>query len=197
MTKGKLARLFASLISRAVQYPRIIIYRFLSTNYVQGKPTYFQPVQFLGQGKIVCEEGVKFGVFPSPSFYTTYGYIEARAPSSSIRIGANTWINNNFCAIADCEEITIGHDCLFGFNVEITNSDFHPINVEDRRKGQSPLSQSVHIGNEVFVGSNVKIMRGVTIGDASVIANGAVVTKDIPSACVAGGVPAKIIKHLD
>jgi maltose O-acetyltransferase len=169
----------------------------MSTNNVQGEPNCFQPVQFQGQGTIVCEEGVKFGVSPSPFFYSTYGYVEARSSSSSIRIGADTWINNNFCAIADCEEITIGNNCLFGFNVEILNSDFHPNNVEDRRVGRSPLSQSVHIGNEVFVGSNVKIMKGVTVGDGSVIANGSVVIKDVPAACVAAGVPAKVIKHLN
>jgi acetyltransferase-like isoleucine patch superfamily enzyme len=197
MTKGKFARMFTRLISRAAQYPRIILYKLMSTNIAQGQPICIQPVQFCGEGDIVCEKGVKIGVFPSPFFYSTYGYIEARSPSSLIRIGADTWINNNFCAIADCEEISIGKNCFIGFNVEITNSDFHPTYVTERRESQSSLSQSVHIGDEVFIGSNVKIVKGVSIGDRSVIANGSVVTRDILSDCVAGGVPAKTIKMLD
>ena len=54
----------------------------------------------------------------------------------------------------------------------------------------------IHIGENVWIGSSVTITRGVTIGDNSVIAAGAVVTKDIPANVVAGGVPAKVIKPL-
>jgi acetyltransferase-like isoleucine patch superfamily enzyme len=55
----------------------------------------------------------------------------------------------------------------------------------------------IHIGNRVWIGSNVVITKGVTIGDNSVIAAGAVVTKDIPANVVAGGVPAKVIKGIN
>lgn len=196
MSRNKQTHLFTRLLIRLVQDSRITLYRLLSTNSVQGNPTRVQPVQFVGRGKIIFEECVKVGVFPSPLFFSTYAYIEARSPAAVIKIGANTWINNNFCAIADHGSISIGRNCSIGANVEILDSDFHPINAKDRKNSSSSHSESVHIGNDVFVGSNVKIMKGVTIGDRCVIANGAVVTKTFPSDHVVGGVPAKTVKTL-
>lgn len=58
------------------------------------------------------------------------------------------------------------------------------------------VATPVTIGNDVWIGGNVTILPGVTIGDRAVIAAGAVVTKDIPANTVAGGVPAKVIKEL-
>ena len=54
----------------------------------------------------------------------------------------------------------------------------------------------IHIGKRVWIGSNVVVTKGVTIGDNSVIAAGAVVTKDVPANVVAGGVPAKVLKQI-
>ena len=54
----------------------------------------------------------------------------------------------------------------------------------------------IRIGRRVWIGANVVITKGVTIGDNSVIAAGAVVTRDIPANVVAGGVPAKVIKEI-
>lgn len=53
----------------------------------------------------------------------------------------------------------------------------------------------VHIGNDVWIGSYVRIMEGITIGDGAIVAAGAIVTKDIPPYAIVGGVPAKIIKY--
>ena len=60
--------------------------------------------------------------------------------------------------------------------------------------GNSVVSP-IKIGNNVWIGSNVIILKGVTIGDGAVVAAGAVVTKNIPPKCLAGGVPAKILKE--
>lgn len=54
--------------------------------------------------------------------------------------------------------------------------------------------KTVVIGNDVWIGSNAIVLQGVTIGDGAVVAAGAVVTKDVPSYTVVGGVPAKVIK---
>lgn len=54
---------------------------------------------------------------------------------------------------------------------------------------------SVHIGNNVFIGMHCMIMKGVTIGENSIIAAGSVVSKDIPANCIAGGVPCKVIRN--
>jgi acetyltransferase-like isoleucine patch superfamily enzyme len=57
------------------------------------------------------------------------------------------------------------------------------------------MTKPVHIGNHVWIGMNVMILKGVTIGDGAIIAAGSVVNRDVPERCLAGGVPAKVIKE--
>ena len=113
-----------------------------------------------------------------------------------ISIGDGTWINNNFVAIAEHSYINIGRDCLIGANVEIFDSDFHGLNLKDRRRSAFEWAKPVSIGNGVFVGSGVKILKGVSIGDGSVIAHSSVVTSDVPANVVAGGNPARVLRSL-
>lgn len=197
MFKAKLRRLYIRLLARGAQVPRVVAYRILSNNKIYGSPTRFQPIQAVGQGKIVFEDGVKVGFFPSPFFFSTYAYIEARNPNSEIVIGENTWINNNFSAISESASITIGRRCLIGANVEIIDSDFHGIKVSDRGTSNPEKAKPVVIGDDVFIGSNVKIMKGVVIGVGTVIANGSIVVGDIPPSVIAGGNPARVLKAIE
>jgi len=141
-------------------------------------------------------KNVNLGVRPSPQLYSGYGYIDARKENSTIDIGDNVWINNNFMIASEGKGIEIGKNTLIGLNVEITDSDFHDLH-PNRRMGGMPKTAKVVIGKNVFIGSNVKILKGVTIGDNSVIANSSVVIKSIPSNVIAGGYPAKVIKKID
>lgn len=151
----------------------------------------------IGTGLITFENNVRIGVFPSPLFFSSYAYMEARYSSARISIGENTWINNNFCAIAEHTSITIGCDCLIGANVEILDSDFHGMKVADRGRSLADLALPVLIGNNVFIGSNAKIMKGTTIGDGAVVAYGALVVADVPPNVLVGGVPAKVIRAIE
>ena len=193
----KISRRLRHLLLRGVQLPRVLFYRCVSTNVVQGKPTRYQPLQCVGRGKVSVDTHVNIGVFPSPYFLSTYAYLEARNSSASIRIGAGTWLNNNFCAIAEHTSISIGRNCLIGANVEISDSDFHGMAVVARRKSLPEWARPVAIGDDVFIGSNVKILKGVTVGAGSIIANSSLVTKDIPAGVIAGGNPARVIKVID
>lgn len=83
---------------------------------------------------------------------------------------------------------------MIGANVEILDSDFHGMKVEDRGVSRPEWAKPVNVGNRVFIGSNVRILKGVNIGDDSVIANGAIVARDVPSGVIAGGNPARVIK---
>ena len=179
------------------QWPRILFYRALSTNNVKGKAKIIQPTLMIGNGIIEFENNVNLGYFPSPFFLSGYIHLETRGKLSSIKIGENTHINNNFVAIAQHKTISIGKKCLIGLNVEIYDSDFHGIKVSDRGVSNYEIAKSVIIGDDVFIGSNVKILKGSVIGRGSVIANGAIVVGEIPDNVVAGGIPAKIIRAIE
>lgn len=195
-SNGRLRRRSARLLTKLIQSPRVLLYRFLSTAHIEGRPTCYQPLQAVGAGEIHFSGMVRIGVFPSPLFFSTYAYLEARASTARISIGAGTWLNNGFSAIAEHTSITIGQRVLMGTNVEIVDSDFHGLLVEDRCRSLPAWARPVIVEDDVFIGSNVKVMKGVTIGRGAVIANGAVVVKDIPAGVIAGGNPARVIRAL-
>lgn len=96
---------------------------------------------------------------------------------------------NRYCKIRCYEEITIGNNVAISENFTIWDNDAHSI--ISRSKSKSPIV----IGNKVWIGTNVTVLKGVTIGDGCIIAAGSVVTKNIPAKCLAAGIPAKVIKE--
>src|SRR6478609_3630632 len=97
------------------------------------------------------------------------------------------YINNNF-TLHCFHQVEIGEDVAIGEQAVIRDSDNHIIS------SNHEMSQPVRIGNHVWIGLRATILKGVIIGDGAVIAAGAVVTRDIPPRCLAGGVPAKVIR---
>lgn len=122
-----------------------------------------------------------FALFPP--FYTDCG--------KNIHIGKNVFINAG-CHFQDQGGITIGDGAQIGHNVVLATLN-HDLIPENRK---TVIPAPIIIGKNVWIGANSTILSGVTIGDNSVIAAGAVVTKDVPANVVAGGVPAKIIKSI-
>lgn len=104
-------------------------------------------------------------------------------------------------------KVVIGKDTAIAVNVTIIDNNTHPINPEDRRymmhtphnsferKSQNAASAPIIIGENVWIGSNARICKGVTIGDNAIIAACSVVTKNVPANAVAAGNPAKIVKE--
>lgn len=107
-----------------------------------------------------------------------------------------------YCSIA--ANITVGpthhptdrfttHLFAFGSVGPFTDSeDFARINRKDARQGRA---SATIIGNDVWIGVNAVIMRGITVGDGAIVGAGAVVTKDVPPYAIVGGVPARVIKY--
>lgn len=93
--------------------------------------------------------------------------------------------NNNY--------IHIGEDCLFAHNVEIWNSDTHIITNLDGEIINN--SKPVKIGNHVWLGKYVKVLKGVTIGDNSVVGMNSMVTRDIPANTINAGIPSRTIRN--
>lgn len=194
-----LARMKGAIFYRLIrlsQLARIWKYRFLSTCNVKGKPILHQPVQFLGKGEVLFRGVVNIGVYASPYFYNGYSYIEARNPGTKVSIGNGTCINNNVVICAEHTSVSIGENVLVGTCVEIIDSNFHGLEPDRRRISHPDEAAGVVIEDNVFIGSHVKVLKGVTIGRDSVIASGSVVVKSIPAGVIAGGNPAKILKEL-
>lgn len=97
--------------------------------------------------------------------------------------------------------IKIGNNTTIGANTKILDSDFHPVDAEIRLKNpddkDNTKSAPITIGENVFIGCNTLILKGVKIGDGAVIGAGSVVTKSIPEMCIAAGNPAKVIRRCE
>lgn len=94
----------------------------------------------------------------------------------------------------DNQFIEIGNDCMFSNNIILRTNDSHPIYSLDSQKRINP-AKSIRIGNHVWIAAGVSILKGVNIGDGSVIGLKSIVTKDIPENVIAAGTPAKVIKY--
>ncbi len=110
----------------------------------------------------------------------------------NITVGANVFFNSG-CRLQDHGGIFIGDNVLFGHNAVLATLD-HDL---DPARRSLLHCAPIHIGNDVWVGANATITKGVTVGDGAVIAAGAVVTRDVPPRTVVGGVPAKVLKEID
>lgn len=113
----------------------------------------------------------------------------------SINKGANVELGSGYINygvnIACFDKIKLGDGVVISENVTIRDSDNHQI----VSNPEYAMTQPITIGNHVWIGMNATILKGVTIGDGSIIAAGAVVTRDVPAGCLAAGMPAKVIKE--
>ena len=108
---------------------------------------------------------------------------------AEITIGDNCFFNHN-CSLTAAENIVIGNQCMFANNFVVVDHD------HDRKDGKilkELVSAPVKIGNNVWCGANVTVLKGVTIGDGAVIAAGSVVNRDVAAYSVVAGVPARKI----
>ncbi|WP_250254354.1 sugar O-acetyltransferase [Chryseobacterium sp. Marseille-Q3244] len=107
------------------------------------------------------------------------------------RIGKNVFINFD-CTFLDLGGITIEDNVLIAPKVSLL-SEGHPVSPEERH---SLLVGAIHIKKNAWIGANATILPGVTIGENSIVAAGAVVSKDVPDYTIVGGIPAKMIKKI-
>lgn len=124
-----------------------------------------------------------------------------------VNIGSYVYAGDN-TIIHSTSEITIGDHTLIAHNVNILDNDTHPIDAEQRVAhfqqllGLKPTKRfqidraPVKIGKRCWIGVNSVIMKGVEIGDETIVAAGSVVAKSLPAGVLAGGVPAESIKSL-
>lgn len=116
-------------------------------------------------------------------FYCDYGY--------NIEIGENFYANVN-CTILDGAKVTFGNNVFIAPNCGFYTAG-HPLDVVQRNAGLE-YARPITVGNNVWIGAQVCVLPGVTIGDNSVIGAGSVVTKNIPPNSVAVGNPCRVIR---
>jgi acetyltransferase-like isoleucine patch superfamily enzyme len=139
----------------------------------------FHSILFIGRNATVTvNKG--FSIYSNARVYVHH--------DSVLSLGSG-YINNNFNL--NCfERIEIGNDVAIAECVTIRDSDNHDI-LNSKHSKTKPIK----IGNNVWIGMHVIILKGVTIGDGAVIAAGSLINKNVPAKCLVGGVPAKILKE--
>ena len=118
-----------------------------------------------------------------PHLYVDYGY--------HCFIGAGTYINHG-AYLMDCAKITLGRHCFIGPNCGMYTA-IHPMLPEERNSGLETTAP-ITLGNNVWLGGDVTILPGVTIGSNTVIGAGSVVLRNLPANCTAVGVPAEVVR---
>lgn len=164
---------------RCDRYNRIPLWRYLSKQRALTK-------------LIPDSKGKGLGVFAP--FYCEYGV--------NIRVGKDCFFNYG-CTFLDISPITLGNGVWIGANVTLATPN-HPLIAEERLNADYPdgrhdleYSEAITIEDGCWICSGVTVCGGVTIGKNSVVAAGAVVTRDIPEDSIAAGVPARVIRKID
>ena len=118
-------------------------------------------------------------------FQCDYGY--------NIEIGENFYANMN-CVILDEAKVTFGDNVFIAPSCGFYTAG-HPLDVEQRNRGLE-YARPIRVGNNVWIGAQVCILPGVTIGDNTVIGAGSVVNRDIPANVIAAGNPCRVIREI-
>jgi maltose O-acetyltransferase len=140
-----------------------------------------------GPGRIRIGAGANAWAHAEPNILTTLN------AASVIDVGDHVRLNG--CDIQAALSVTIGDDCILGSCI-IVDTDYHSVEVDRRRPEAIVESRRIVIGRNVWVAGRATVLKGVTIGDDSVVGYGAVVTGDVPPGVVVAGNPARVVRKL-
>jgi acetyltransferase-like isoleucine patch superfamily enzyme len=166
------------------------------TGLAQGQPprlNLLAPTVFKGRGCVRVAATALLGWSNSPFSYRC-SYFEARNQGAVIEIGDRTTINNAAVLIAEGAGIRIGARCLIGTELQVMDTNAHELEIGRRHMADSQTRQVI-VGDDVFIGSRVTLLKGCRIGDGCVIAAGAVVPPgfEAPAMSIVGGNPACVV----
>ena len=191
---SKLVQKQARRLLKRYQRFRIAYFKLVSCAKFDSSVVLNQPVYCVGPGHVTVGAETMLGYYPSPHYYSGYCHFDTRTPEANIHLGERLGVNNNLTIISEGPGVWVGSDTLIGTNVQIVDSDFHGLAPNKRAE---PERAPVHIGENCFLGSNVIVLKGVTLGDHCVVGAGSVVTKSFPPYSLIGGNPAKLIRRLE
>jgi len=192
MLKGKSVTGVVNKINNKIGIWRLLKQYYMIQGVKFGIKTYFKGWPIVkNNGTMVIGNRVIFESFPDGEFCKTR--IITNFKDSKIEVGSGSTLRGT--TIWASTEITIGDNFLSAPYVWIVDNDAHGVEL-GKRENKYAKSAPIKIGKNVWVGYHAMVLKGVTIGDNSIIAAGAIVTKDIPPNSIAAGVPAKVVKTL-
>lgn len=189
--------------NRMIQNYKSYIYTLWIRNFIGevGENTYFKyPLRLQGGGYRRIHIGARsiIGAYGVLGSWECYGTDEHYEPEITIGNDCNL---GEFCHITAINRITIGDGLLTGRFVYIGDNSHGGLSLEEAEippvRRHLISKGNIKIGNNVWIGDKVTILGGVTIGDNVIIGANSVVTHEIPSNCVAVGLPAKVVKKLE
>jgi len=145
----------------------------------------------------VCP-GVKLEIGPTATLHlgrwSWLGHgTKIRVHEGEVHIGAKSVIGQE-CTVSAYQHVSIGRECIIADRVMLIDFDHGVVEVERPIRAQGIYKRDVRVGHNVWMGYGACVLRGVTIGDNSIVGTSAVVTKTVPSNAVVAGVPARIIR---
>ena len=116
-----------------------------------------------------------------------------RAHEGEVRIGAKSVLGQE-CTISAFQHVWIGRECIVADRVMLIDFDHGVVETERPVREQGIYKRDVHVGNNVWVGYGACFLRGVTVGDNSVVGTYTVVNRDVPADAVVAGVPVHVLR---
>jgi acetyltransferase-like isoleucine patch superfamily enzyme len=142
--------------------------------------------------------GVKFEIGPNARVHLgRWSWIghgtKVRVHEGELSIGAKSVLGQE-CTISAFQHVSIGRECIIADRVMMIDFDHGMVESERPIREQGIYKRNVDIGHNVWIGYGACVLRGVAVGDNSVIGTSSVVTGDVPANTVVGGIPAKVIR---
>jgi acetyltransferase-like isoleucine patch superfamily enzyme len=119
-----------------------------------------------------------------------------RVHEGRVDIGAKSVLGQE-CTISAYQSVSIGRECIIADRVMLIDFDHGVVDVEQPIRKQGIYKRDVSVAHNVWIGYGASILRGVRVGENSVIGTGSVVTRDVVDNAVMGGVPARLIRMRD
>jgi len=184
-----------ALLSKILKIPGLVILklRLRAAGVIYGNRLRGKNVIIQNKGSIQLGNNVLLRSNPAGNPYRTALF--TNCPEAKIIIGNKCVLNGT--TIHSRSSVTIEDYCLFAPGVQLIDNDSHRISLNIHERRLPPKAAAIVIRKNAWIGLNSIILKGVEIGQNSIIAANSVVTKSIPKNTLAGGNPAKIIRELD
>jgi acetyltransferase-like isoleucine patch superfamily enzyme len=146
---------------------------------------------FLGRG-LELEVGRK-GTIEFGRFVWIGDGTKIRCHEGRVEIGQKTVMGQE-CTISAYQRVRIGEQCVIADRAMFIDFDHGVVEVERPIRQQGIYKRDVEVGSNVWIGYGACILRGVRVGDNSIVGTNSVVTKDVPANAVVAGIPARVIR---